>query len=157
MFGDSSKLLSYWSAISAALALAFDVGYFWGIGVHYFAMFSLGEHTLFAIQAAPYAIVIATLCFVLASACSWFFGLAPIRIRILQQRALFWLCLVGTLALAIAYTFFAGHYRGFVFSILLLILLIAILFAPAKYRREVIVLDGIVASLAFTFLFGQFL
>jgi signal transduction histidine kinase len=157
MLDGFSKLLSYWSAMSAALALAFDVGFFWGVGIHYFGMFSLGEHTLFAIQAAPYAIAVATCGLVLASVGSWFFGLAPIRVGISEHRILLWSVLIGALLLAIGYTFCVEQYRGFGLAILLLTLLITTLFAPAKYLREAIVLDAVIATLAFTFLLGQFL
>lgn len=41
-----------------ALAVVFDVGYFWGIGIDFFTFFSLTEHIIFALEALPIAIAI---------------------------------------------------------------------------------------------------
>ena len=38
------------------LALTYDVGFFYGIGLPYFTLFSLSEHILFALQVLPQAI-----------------------------------------------------------------------------------------------------
>jgi hypothetical protein len=43
----------------AALGVAYDVGFFYGIGIGYFSLFSLSEHILFALPVAPAAIPIA--------------------------------------------------------------------------------------------------
>jgi hypothetical protein len=45
--------------IGAALAITYDVGFFYGIGISYFTLFSLSEHILFALQAIPIAFVAA--------------------------------------------------------------------------------------------------
>jgi hypothetical protein len=45
--------------IGAALAITYDVGFFYGIGLSYFTLFSLSEHILFALQAIPIAFVAA--------------------------------------------------------------------------------------------------
>jgi hypothetical protein len=41
--------------IGAALAVTYDVGFFYGIGLYYFTLFSLSEHILFALQVIPAA------------------------------------------------------------------------------------------------------
>lgn len=38
-----------------ALALAYDVGFFWQLDIAYFTAFSLSEHIVFALQALPFA------------------------------------------------------------------------------------------------------
>jgi hypothetical protein len=43
----------------AALGVAYDVGFFYGIGIGYFSLFSLSEHILFALPVAPVAIPLA--------------------------------------------------------------------------------------------------
>jgi hypothetical protein len=41
------------------LAVTYDVGFFYGIGIEYFTLFSLQEHILFALQVIPTAFVVA--------------------------------------------------------------------------------------------------
>lgn len=43
----------------AVLAITYDVGFFYGIGISYFTSFSLAEHILFAFQMIPVAFGIA--------------------------------------------------------------------------------------------------
>ena len=45
--------------IGTAIAISYDVGYFYGIDIHLFTLFSLAEHILFAFAAAPVAFVLA--------------------------------------------------------------------------------------------------
>jgi hypothetical protein len=45
--------------VGIALAVTYDVGFFYGIGIEYFTLFSLQEHILFALQAIPTAFVLA--------------------------------------------------------------------------------------------------
>src|ERR1700741_672755 len=40
----------------AALAITYDVGYFYGLDMGYFTMFSLAEHLVFAMQAIPFSL-----------------------------------------------------------------------------------------------------
>jgi hypothetical protein len=48
--------LAYIPLLGAALALTFDVGYFFALNLSFFTLFSLSEHILFAIQAFPIAL-----------------------------------------------------------------------------------------------------
>jgi hypothetical protein len=47
--------------IGSAIAISYDVGYFYGLDIHLFTLFSLAEHILFAFAAAPVALVLAIL------------------------------------------------------------------------------------------------
>lgn len=44
--------------IGSLIAVCFDVGYFYGVGINYFTLFSLTEHIGFALEALPYALAI---------------------------------------------------------------------------------------------------
>lgn len=44
-----------------AIAATFDVGYFSGIDINYFTLFSLSEHLVFALEALPMALVVSAL------------------------------------------------------------------------------------------------
>jgi hypothetical protein len=44
--------------VGTTIAVCFDVGYFWGVGIDYFTLFSLTEHIGFALEALPAALVI---------------------------------------------------------------------------------------------------
>jgi hypothetical protein len=52
------KYLAYVPLLGAALALTFDVGVFYAIGIDFFTLFSLSEHIVFALQALPVALLI---------------------------------------------------------------------------------------------------
>lgn len=47
--------------ICSALALSFDVGYFWELDINFFTMFSLQEHLVFSLEVLPTAISVAVL------------------------------------------------------------------------------------------------
>ena len=47
--------------VGTAIAISYDVGYFYGIDINLFTLFSVTEHVLFALQAAPFAIAAAIL------------------------------------------------------------------------------------------------
>jgi hypothetical protein len=53
--------------LGGLLAISYDVGYFWGVDITYYSLFSLTEHIVFATQALPVAVIIAIL-FVFAQA-----------------------------------------------------------------------------------------
>jgi hypothetical protein len=50
--------LAYIPLLGAAVALTFDVGYFFALNLSFFTLFSLSEHILFAIQSFPIALVV---------------------------------------------------------------------------------------------------
>jgi hypothetical protein len=39
-----------------AIAVAYDVGFFWGLDINYFTLFSVSEHIVFALEAMPIAL-----------------------------------------------------------------------------------------------------
>jgi hypothetical protein len=47
--------------IGSALAFTFDIGYFWGIDINLFTLFSVTEHVLFAMEALPLAVTFAAI------------------------------------------------------------------------------------------------
>ena len=54
--------LAYVPLLGAAVALTFDVGYFWALNLSFFTLFSLSEHILFAIQSFPIALAVLLFC-----------------------------------------------------------------------------------------------
>ena len=52
------KYLPLIPVIGTSVAVLFDVGYFWGVGINYFTFFSFTEHISFALEALPIAILI---------------------------------------------------------------------------------------------------
>ena len=55
--------LAYIPLLGAAVAVTFDVGYFFALNWSFFTLFSLSEHILFAIQAFPFALFVILLMF----------------------------------------------------------------------------------------------
>ena len=43
--------------LGSALALSFDIGYFFGVDIHFFTLFSITEHFVFALEAVPFAAI----------------------------------------------------------------------------------------------------
>jgi hypothetical protein len=58
--------LAYIPLLGAAVAVTFDVGYFFRLNWSFFTLFSLSEHILFAIQAFPIALAIILLSLIAA-------------------------------------------------------------------------------------------
>jgi hypothetical protein len=52
----NDRYIAYIPLLGAAVALTFDVGFFYSIGISFFTLFSLSEHIVFAIQAFPIAL-----------------------------------------------------------------------------------------------------
>jgi hypothetical protein len=50
-----TKFLALATTGAAAVAVAFDVGYFWGLDINMFTIFSISEHILFSFEALPLA------------------------------------------------------------------------------------------------------
>jgi hypothetical protein len=55
------KLFPAVPLIGSTIAVCFDVGYFYGVGIDYFTLFSLTEHIGFALEALPAALVASVL------------------------------------------------------------------------------------------------
>jgi hypothetical protein len=63
---DADRTTSLWNEkfyaliplLGAGIALTYDVGYFWTIGISFFTLFSLSEHIVLALQAFPLALVL---------------------------------------------------------------------------------------------------
>jgi hypothetical protein len=55
------ELAVFVPAIGSALALTYNVGYFWSLDIKMFTMFSLAEHLVFALESLPLATMIAVL------------------------------------------------------------------------------------------------
>jgi hypothetical protein len=53
------EVLVFIPLLGSALALSYDVGYFTGLDIHLFTLFSVSEHITFALQALPLAIACA--------------------------------------------------------------------------------------------------
>jgi hypothetical protein len=58
--------LAYIPLLGAAVALTFDVGYFFALNLSFFTLFSLSEHILFAIQSFPIALAVLLFCLIAA-------------------------------------------------------------------------------------------
>jgi len=66
-FSLSKEMLLLAPLLGTGLAVSFDAGYFLGIGLRYFSLFSLSEHVVFALAILPPATVFAGLMLATAS------------------------------------------------------------------------------------------
>ncbi|MBI5313368.1 MAG: hypothetical protein HZB28_09680 [Methylocystis sp.] len=60
----ATKITGLISAVAVSVAVTFNLGYFYGIDINLFTLFSLSEHILFAVEALPIAFIIVTMVFV---------------------------------------------------------------------------------------------
>jgi hypothetical protein len=61
------KYSTYLPFCAAILAVTFDLGSFFALGLGHFPLFSLSEHFLFAIESVPYLILISLTCMLFVS------------------------------------------------------------------------------------------
>jgi hypothetical protein len=57
----SKELAIFIPLIGTVIAISYDVGYFYGIDIKFFTLFSVTEHIVFALEAAPIALAVAIL------------------------------------------------------------------------------------------------
>jgi hypothetical protein len=55
-FGSLKELAVFVPVLGTAIAITYDVGFFWGLDINYFTLFSLTEHLVFALEALPIAL-----------------------------------------------------------------------------------------------------
>jgi hypothetical protein len=55
-FSNLKELAVLVPVFGTAIAITYDVGFFWGLDINYFTLFSLTEHIVFAIEALPVAL-----------------------------------------------------------------------------------------------------
>jgi hypothetical protein len=53
--------LTFVPLLATALAIFYDVGYFYGFDLNYFSFFTLNEHIVFALQVLPYGMLVCAL------------------------------------------------------------------------------------------------
>jgi hypothetical protein len=56
-YGVSKELFVLVPLLASVTGVTFDVGYFYGININYFTLFSLSEHLVFAMEALPIALL----------------------------------------------------------------------------------------------------
>jgi hypothetical protein len=56
-----TKFLALTTTGAAAIAIAFDLGYFSSLDINMFTLFSLSEHILFSLEALPEAMLFSTI------------------------------------------------------------------------------------------------
>ena len=142
-------------------ALTFDVGYFSGVDINFFTLFSLSEHVLFALEALPsvFAVVfIGSLFIFWIRSRNWSLGGLGLR---LHSDAWLWLRLllaIGLYFAMIAIVFFFGV--NYVVAIVgyLFVFIAAVLLAPRLLtdRITLSLLAAVVALFAIFFL-GMFI
>jgi hypothetical protein len=57
--------------LGTALAVTYDVGYFWGLDINLFSAFSLAEHITFALEYVPFALALSSIAIIGPFAAQW--------------------------------------------------------------------------------------
>jgi len=151
------KLLPIIPLLGSALAVSFDVGYFYGIGIDYFTFFSLSEHVLFAIEALPIALMAASTILLMDSVFSIQIGksrfskvfLAEVTGNTKRRIAelLFGVLCVGCF-------WYTGLYRTFWLVLVILPTMVAITLANTRRSR---IISMLIVGTSSAMLFGDFL
>lgn len=150
--------------MTLGLAITFDTGYFWGLDINFFTLFSLSEHLVFAMQAVPFVLAIILISFLTL----------PLFVRLLllpaeseetikQSKKRFWLTVgfYAFLILQIVFLYLTGESAFLVAAIFFLALTVAIEFVPrvawqqfGNYRNYVLAVYMLTSTLLFSFAFG---
>jgi hypothetical protein len=166
------KFLPVAPLAGASIALFFDVGYFYGVGIDYFTLFSLTEHIGFALEALPAALII--------SICGIFLDAlieAPTnwsRIRAVvkgeytfpkkdlssQLRRIIWVMAIFVLlsAASLAYLWHLGFLRIFVLEFVFVVMVVITMSASDRWyssRPIFLLVVGCTASLLLGEFFGH--
>jgi hypothetical protein len=54
----SKEILVAVPVLGSAIAISYDVGYFYGLDIKLFTLFSIAEHIVFALEALPFALMV---------------------------------------------------------------------------------------------------
>jgi hypothetical protein len=139
--------LVFLPVLGSFLAVVYDLGFFYGVDIRYYTIFSLPEHIGFALQAIPLAFSLATGFVVgwLLRAKSRSAPRGSLRQRLTKRGiAIFWTYIVVVIATAVAEGFLKQYYGA---SILFLIVAVsAFIFFVDEFRVAIFaVLFGAVA------------
>lgn len=144
-----------------AIAVAFDVGYFWGVDINWFTFFSLSEHILFALEALPVGLVVGA-CVVLVCGVLPKIGGAGMqtnkaqrvtgaRIRALLRRN------IGEILIGLSgvVSFILGNYGDAIVSLALVVIMVCVRFVPLERRIYVLIPISVVLVLFIPFAAGR--
>ena len=166
-FPDFAKHLPYIPLIGLVNAVAFDVGYFWGVDINFFTLFSLSEHLVFAVQAAPLALLILVGMYVAIDLPPLPIRRVGIRwaLRAQSQRSRRFRTFrnlaiaapyLGVFVAVLAY-YFLGHPRMALWFGATLVLMGATNLMEREYRRFAIVIAAVLAGSLASILIGHFM
>jgi hypothetical protein len=154
--------LAYIPLLGAAVAVTFDVGYFFALNWSFFTLFSLSEHILFAIQAFPIALVVILLGLIgagiILNAPSWPSPAAPVNPQTLHGIKLVGAYVILALLVLAPFSLFSYLlYSTPILTPLLIetfIFLGGLVFIPDPYKRVFIAATAVVFVLTFSFFVG---
>jgi general stress protein CsbA len=144
-----------------AIAATFDVGYFSGIDINYFTLFSLSEHLVFALEALPMALIICAV-FVIGIL-EW--DVLTVRhkkeidpkkrARQLKRQRYLRIIFVVLLGATSLFAYYSQFWEGVVIGLSMLILFIGMMLWPEILRsRRGILAYVSLAILIFSFVYG---
>jgi hypothetical protein len=149
--------------LGSALAITFDVGYFFGIDINFFTLFSLSEHIVFSFEALPFTLIFAAT--LVVGNATWKLGREHERkaresnekaVRAPRLSARF--VDVSTMAIFCGMTIFSywqGWYSGAVFSALCALVTVLITGWPRLFfNMFTMTVFGVFAVFAVTFALG---
>jgi hypothetical protein len=137
------KILTLVPVLAVALAITFDAGYFWGIDINFFTLFSLSEHLVFAIQAIPNVLEVMVICSIASPLIAWLLSDTKVEVIKLRKRRIW--AQAGMLALIVAllaYSIWVGDYIAFAFGAVLSAASLGVILSRRHllgYRRELLI------------------
>lgn len=163
--------------LGGLFAVAFDVGYFWGIGVGFFTVFSLSEHIVFAMGALPIAMMFLLVILLIDAFVEWSKKRAErklesqgvsalpeleqlsMRVSVLTRSVRRTrIALILVFAIGMPWLFYVGSYRQMVFVGVLFVTFVASALARGKwYNTQLpsLLLVGIVGPFLIWHYFGS--
>jgi|SRR6185437_16605126 len=89
------KTISLVPFLIVALAITFDVGYFWAIDINFFTLFSLSEHLVFAAEEIPLVIAVSIFVLFATALLTWLVAMKVDSAQKPQSKKRKWLLYFG--------------------------------------------------------------
>jgi hypothetical protein len=153
------KILALVPILAVALAVTFDAGYFWGVDINFFTLFSLSEHLVFAIEAIPYVFGIMFICSLFLPLFVWIMRDTEPKTDKLPRRQKWALIVILALhALIFAFVVWQRDYVLIAIDLGLSAVILAVFLARhlllPTYRRELFLGYWVASSFIISFVIG---
>lgn len=158
------KYFTHIPFIAVTVALTFDVGTFYAVGIDFFTVFSLSEHIVFALEALPVAIVVLMIIVILFPGLSGSSSPAAKTSRLPLRNKYQYIIPIVLLGCGlisfVAYLIYDSYRTNAISALLMVFILIGfvpaigIFYVAPKFKQAQILMSSILVCVVVSFSFG---